>query len=78
MIKLTNLLYSQQPAVVTHEILHALGVMHEHKRPDRDDFVVIEWNNIRGSAAPQFYRDIDGETGVRKREPHCWEFEFSA
>lgn len=30
-----------------HEMLHTLGVYHEHMRPDRDDHISIEWQNIR-------------------------------
>ena len=30
-----------------HEILHTLGVYHEHMRPDRDDHIKILWNNIK-------------------------------
>mmetsp|Transcript_22378 Transcript_22378/g.51183 ORF Transcript_22378/g.51183 Transcript_22378/m.51183 type:complete len:104 (+) Transcript_22378:156-467(+) len=34
-----------------HEIGHALGLGHEHKRPDRDRFVSIQWSgHIRGLA----------------------------
>ena len=29
-----------------HEIGHALGIYHEHQRPDRDDFVTVMWENI--------------------------------
>ena len=31
---------------VMHEILHALGMLHEHTRPDRDEFIQINYNNI--------------------------------
>ena len=31
---------------VQHEMLHALGFLHEMARPDRDDYVVVHWDNI--------------------------------
>nr|ALA65661.1 astacin-like protein [Physocyclus mexicanus] len=58
--------YAQQPVElgdacenvggVVHEILHALGFGHEHKRSDRDGYVKINWDNINTEAYPQFER----------------------
>lgn len=31
---------------IQHEILHTLGMWHEHTRPDRDQHVTILWGNI--------------------------------
>merc|ERR1719505_441681 len=43
--------------ITVHELLHALGIKHEQCRPDRDDYVVINWSNIRGGGASQYERD---------------------
>jgi hypothetical protein len=32
--------------IVLHEIGHALGLIHEHQRPDRDDCVIIDLSNV--------------------------------
>lgn len=45
-----NVTYSDHcltvPGAMQHEMLHVLGLLHEHSRPDRDDFVTVVWDNI--------------------------------
>jgi hypothetical protein len=40
---------------IIHEFLHAIGLTHEHKRIDRDDHIIVYWENIRpGSVGKMF------------------------
>lgn len=40
--------------IVEHEFLHALGLLHEQARADRDDYVDIMWDQIvSGDVAPK-------------------------
>jgi len=36
-----NLLANTPPGVIVHEILHIAGLHHEHSRPDRDDYIIV-------------------------------------
>lgn len=47
-----------------HEILHALGMYHEHTRCDRDDFVEILWDNIEEGKEGNFVKACDGATDI--------------
>ena len=45
-----------QAGVVAHEIGHALGFIHEHQRPDRDEYVTINYDNIEPGESYYFQR----------------------
>ncbi|XP_043264711.1 zinc metalloproteinase nas-13-like [Colletes gigas] len=39
---------------VIHELMHAIGFLHEQSRYERDDFVSIHWNNILNGHSGNF------------------------
>lgn len=46
-----------------HEMMHALGIIHEHSRPDRDNFIKVQYDNIEREDLNNFqkypYFEID-------------------
>lgn len=46
---------------LVHEIGHALGLVHEHQRSDRDTFVTIVTNNILSGQLPNFVKLTDSQ-----------------
>ncbi len=41
--------------VIIHEIGHTLGYIHEQNRSDRDDHIIVNFENIQAGAESQFY-----------------------
>uniref|UniRef100_A0A183BY23 Metalloendopeptidase n=1 Tax=Globodera pallida TaxID=36090 RepID=A0A183BY23_GLOPA len=49
--------------IIWHEVMHALGLEHEHQRPDRDRFIRIHWENVEADKHLNFEKipqtDVD-------------------
>ena len=43
-----------------HELVHALGFVHEHTRPDRDGFVSVNFDNIKTGKEQNFKKSAQG------------------
>ncbi|RCN43308.1 astacin [Ancylostoma caninum] len=43
-----------QPEVVIHELLHVIGLWHEHMREDRDKYIKVHYENIQKGYENQF------------------------
>ncbi|EYB92867.1 hypothetical protein Y032_0189g1200 [Ancylostoma ceylanicum] len=43
-----------QPEVVIHELLHVIGLWHEHMREDRDKYITVHYENIQKGYENQF------------------------
>nr|XP_040565604.1 zinc metalloproteinase nas-4-like isoform X3 [Lepeophtheirus salmonis]XP_040565606.1 zinc metalloproteinase nas-4-like isoform X4 [Lepeophtheirus salmonis] len=55
--------------IVVHELLHILGFGHEQTRADRDQYVTINWGNIRSGTYSNFWRAL-GENEAASI-PYC-------
>lgn len=49
---------------VTHEIGHAVGLYHEQNRDDRDDFVIVDFDNVEEGKEDQFEKGPFGSLDV--------------
>ncbi|XP_074657039.1 uncharacterized protein LOC141910187 [Tubulanus polymorphus] len=47
---------------ILHELMHTVGFYHEHTRPDRDDYIRINWDAIQKDKEEQFLKWQDSIT----------------
>lgn len=40
--------------IIQHEFLHSLGFYHQHSAPNRDDYVIVYYENIEASTFDNF------------------------
>ncbi|MBE0369331.1 M12 family metallopeptidase [Pseudoalteromonas aurantia] len=50
-------------SIIIHELLHALGFWHEQSRSDRDNHILIHWDNIREEKKHNFNKQVGGNLG---------------
>lgn len=53
---------TSRQGIIQHETLHVLGLYHEQSRPDRDEHVVIDYDNIPRKYWSQFMAMSDSST----------------
>lgn len=51
-------------STVMHEIGHTIGLLHEHSRYDRDEYITINWNNIIEDKKHNFNKYSTSISGV--------------
>ncbi len=72
-LRLVNGKFAQ--GTVLHELLHTLGLFHEQGRTDRDNFVSIQWSNVKPANSKDFQVEDNGT--VRSPYDYCSIMQYS-
>ncbi|TNN35830.1 Low choriolytic enzyme [Liparis tanakae] len=51
--------------IIQHELLHALGFYHEHTRSDRDNYIKINWENLKNFYLVNFEKKDSNNLGTK-------------
>ena len=62
-----------QLGTIAHELMHAVGMIHEQQRPDRDGHIKINWQNMDEDSKPQFEKARESEI-----DDHDVPYDFSS
>ena len=50
--------------LIIHELFHALGFSHMQKRPDRDEYIKVNWDNVEPGSYNQFKKTEGANFGL--------------
>ncbi|XP_069036958.1 hatching enzyme 1.2-like [Lepisosteus oculatus] len=53
-----------QKNIISHEMMHALGFIHEHNRGDRDRYIKVLWDNITPGFESDFVKRVTNNLGT--------------
>jgi len=61
-------------AIATHEMMHAMGHIHEHQRADRDKYITVFLNNVASDQRHNFAlsNGVDEEKGDVQGGAYCY------
>lgn len=51
-----NMKKCSNPVIIMHELLHTLGFYHEHMSPLRDDYIIVNWENVTPGKESSFLK----------------------